>query len=125
MREVYRSRCRARPEVWLHPAAHHDVGDFPSRLERDLHVVVVPRTGTRRVRFAVLLDADPVEMTRISDLMPDAALFAVTTSPPTDGQVTAARLTGARLLPEATPEEVSAAVLARFDPEGHEPQRAG
>lgn len=104
-------RARCRPDVYLHPAAHRNMGDLPRQLRKFLHLVAVPLTGSRRVDTAILLDADPAELLRIRRVLSDMALFVVTTGPATPELIAASRKTGATLLPRASVEQVRNAVL--------------
>lgn len=112
-------RAHRRPDVYLHPAAHRDLGDLPHQLRRDLHVVVVPLTGNRRIDVAVLLDTGSVELLRVRRVLPDATLFVVTTGPATPELVAAAQIAGATVLPRASAEQVRKAVLDSIGSAGH------
>ena len=111
-------RAHSRPDVYLHPAAHRDMGELPRQLRKSLHLVAVPLTGNRRVAAAILLDADPAELLRIRKVLSDVSLFVVTTAPATQELIAASEMTGTRLLPEASAEQVRNAVLRSMNAGG-------
>src|SRR6201995_1987373 len=99
-------RRDARIDVWLNPSAGQSASQLAAELARAVHLVVVPKTGTRLADVAVLPDPDPVELEGISLLLPQLPLLATTRSRPSERLRAAANRAGARLLTDPTPAQL-------------------
>lgn len=112
-----RKRRPARIDVWLNPSAGQSAAQLAGELSRAVHLVVVPKTGTRMADVAVLPDPDPVELEGISRLLPQLPLLATTRTSPSERLRAAANRAGARLLTDPTPaqllDEITKAVIPR------------
>ncbi len=97
-----RHRSEARIDVWLNPSAGHSASKLAGELARSVHLVVVPKTGTRIADVAVLPDPDPAELEGISRLLPQLPLLATTHTSPSERLSAAANRAGARLLTDPT-----------------------
>ena len=93
-------------DVWLNPSAGQSVSQLADELSAAVHLVVVPKTGSRLADVAVLTDPDPAELEGISRVLPDLPLLATTRSSPSALLRDAARRSGARLLTNPTPAEL-------------------
>ncbi len=101
-----RPGTEARIDVWLNPSAGQSVSQLASALAADVHLVVVPKTGTRLADIAVLPDPDPAELEGLSAILPQLRLLATTHgSPPARLRAVAERV-GARLLTNPSPTEL-------------------
>lgn len=101
-----RHRDDARIDVWLNPSAGQSASQLAGELARAVHLVVVPKTGTRIADVAVLPEPDPVELEGISRLLPQLPLLATTRTPPSERLRAAANRAGARLLTDPTPAQL-------------------
>ena len=101
------SRAELNVNVWLNPAPGRSAAELARVLGRVAHLVVVPKTGSRRADVAVLLDPDPVELAGVARVLPDTPLLAATSGPPPAALSAAARRVGAHLLPHPTPEQLA------------------
>jgi hypothetical protein len=97
---------RPQLDVWLNPSAGQSVSDLADALSAAVHLVVVPKTGSRIADVAVLSDPDPVELEGISRVLPNLPLVALTRTPPSALLRAAAKRSGARLLTNPTPTEL-------------------
>jgi hypothetical protein len=93
-------------DVWLNPSAGQSVSDLAQELSAAVHLVVVPKTGSRIADVAVLADPAPAELERLALAVPDLPLVATTRTSPSELLRAAARRAGARLLVDPTPEEL-------------------
>jgi hypothetical protein len=98
--------ARAPIDVWLNPSAGQSVSAIAGELATKVHLVVVPKTGSRIADVAVLPDPDPAELEGISRLLPQLPLLAIARNSPSALLRTAARRSGARLLTNPTPAEL-------------------
>ena len=99
---------RARPliDVWLNPSAGQSASKLADALSAAVHLVVVPKTGSRIADVAVLPDPDPAELEGISRVFPNLPLLATTRAAPGARLMAAAQRSGARLLTNPTPAEL-------------------
>ena len=99
---------RTRPliDVWLNPAAGRSAAKLAGELAGRVHLVVVPKTGTRLADVAVLPDADPAELEGVSKILPQIRLLATTHGSPSAQLRAAAKRAGARLLTDPTPADL-------------------
>jgi hypothetical protein len=99
---------RTRPliDVWLNPSAGQSASLLADELSAAVHLVVVPKTGSRIADVAVLPDPDPAELEGISRVLPNLPLLATTRSAPSASLRAAARRSGARLLTNPTPADL-------------------
>lgn len=113
-------RCRdTNPEaagifVWLSPAQGESVTDFAADLSQRFHLVVIPKTGSRRADVAVLTDPDPAELESVARILPGTPLIATTTHAPTAALVLASRRTGAQLLTRPSVTKMACAITAQY-----------
>jgi hypothetical protein len=96
----------ARIDVWLNPSAGQSASQLAGELAGAVHLVVVPKTGTRIADVAVLTEPDPVELEGISRLLPQLPLLATTRTSPSELLRAAANRAGARLLTDPTPAQL-------------------
>jgi hypothetical protein len=106
----------ARPliDVWLNPSAGQSASALAVELGKSVHLVVVPKTGTRLADVAVLPDPDPAELEGISRLLPKLPLLATTHGAPSKRLRAAARRAGARLLTDPTPAQLLDEITAAY-----------
>ncbi|HEX4431392.1 MAG TPA: hypothetical protein VHZ96_19130 [Frankiaceae bacterium] len=93
-------------DVWLNPSAGQSVSALAHALSAKVHLVVVPKTGSRLADIAVFTDPDPAELEGISRVLPNLPLLATTRSSPSASLLAAARRSGARLLTNPTAAEL-------------------
>jgi hypothetical protein len=93
-------------DVWLNPSAGQSASRLAGELAKSVHLVVVPKTGTRLADVAVLPDPDPAELEGISRLLPKLPLLATTHGSPSERLRAAANRAGALLLTDPTPAEL-------------------
>ncbi len=98
----------ARPllDVWLNPSAGQSVSALADELSAAVHLVVVPKTGSRIADVAVLTDPDPAELEGIVRVFPNLPVVALTRTPPSAQLRAAALRAGAPLLTDPTPGEL-------------------
>ena len=92
--------------VWLNPAPGRSVSGLAGELRPLVHLIVVPKTGSRRADIAILSDPEPGELEGIARVLPGTPLLANTTAPPTAALFTAAQRVGAHVLTGATAEQL-------------------
>jgi hypothetical protein len=99
---------RTRPliDVWLNPSAGRSASTLAAQLAGAVHLVVVPKTGSRLADVAVLPDPDPAELEGIARVLPNLPLLATTRTSPSALLRAAAERAGARLLTNPTPAEL-------------------
>jgi hypothetical protein len=90
-------------DVWLNPAAGASATGLAHEIAADVHLVVVPKTGSRQADVAVLRDPAPVELARVARLLPGTRLIVATTDAPPRALANVARQVGARLLTAPSP----------------------
>ena len=93
-------------DVWLNPSAGQSASELAKKLSAAVHLVVVPKTGSRIADVAVLPEPDPAELEGISRVLPTLPLLATTRSSPSAVLRAAAKRAGARLLTNPTPTEL-------------------
>jgi hypothetical protein len=93
-------------DVWLNPSAGQSASLLAGQLSAAVHLVVVPKTGSRIADVAVLPDPDPDELEGISRVLPNLPLLATTRSSPSASLRAAAQRSGARLLTDPTPADL-------------------
>jgi predicted dinucleotide-binding enzyme len=93
-------------DVWLSPAPGRSVSGLARQLGDSFHVVVVPKTGTRRANAAVLTDPQPVELAAVAHILPETPVVAAFSAAPTDAMKRAAQTAGAHVMLQPAPEEL-------------------
>ncbi len=92
--------------VWLNPAHGESVSELAGQLRPLVHLIVVPKTGSRRADIAILSDPEPAELEGVARVLPGTPLLAATTEPPTAALSTSAQRVGAHILTGATPDQL-------------------
>ncbi len=93
-------------DVWLNPSAGQSASTLAGQLAGAVHLVVVPKTGSRLADVAVLPEPDPAELEGISRALPQLPLLATTRTSPSKRLQAVADRVGARLLTNPTPAEL-------------------
>jgi predicted dinucleotide-binding enzyme len=99
-------RLRDEPDVWLSPPPGRSVSRLARQLGDSFHVVVVPKTGTRRANAAVLTDPQPAELAAVAHILPETPVVAAFSEAPTDAVKRAAQTAGARVMLQPAPQEL-------------------
>ncbi len=102
----HEAATRPRLDVWLNPSAGQSVSELAGQLAGSVHLVVVPKTGTRLADIAVLPDPEPAELEGIRRVLPQLRLLATTRTSPSARLRAVADRVGARLLTNPTPAEL-------------------
>jgi hypothetical protein len=99
-----------RIDVWISPAPDAGAADLARELGQRFHLIVVPKTGTRRADVAILCDPPPFEVSRVRHILGGVPVLATTRSEPSSELGRELRRAGARVLVEPSAAELADAV---------------